>query len=417
MILEKYSIGVGDRFTHQGQAQLKAIIKAKDGGIDIVPVWNKSYREHNATHTSPISVRREADEAVKTLGWQGSYYVDADHIGMQNVGIFIQSSDFFTIDVADFIGQTADKGEIKSFTNKYAKYMGDLDIPILGSSFSIAKSQISDIGLRFLKAIKEAGNIYRHIESIKGKGNFITEVSMDETKTPQSPVEMFFILAAIADEGIPVQTIAPKFTGRFNKGVDYVGDVAKFAEEFEADIAAIALAVKEFGLSENLKLSIHSGSDKFSIYGQINRIIKKHNAGLHLKTAGTTWLEEIIGLAMAEGEGLAIAKHIYKTALERYNELAEPYAAVIDIDIDRLPSLNTVNAWSGQEFANALRHDTSCKDYNLNFRQLLHIAYKIATEMGERYYSALKEFKDIIGKNVTENIYQRHIVRVFGDVS
>lgn len=107
--------------------------------------------------------------------------------------------------------------------------------------------------------MQEAGKIYRHIEAAKGAGNFITEVSMDETDLPQSPVELLFILAGIADEKIPAQTIAPKFTGRFNKGVDYVGDVGQFAKEFEQDLAVISFAVKQFGMSENLKLSVHSG--------------------------------------------------------------------------------------------------------------------------------------------------------------
>ena len=111
MILEKYSIGVGDRFAHQGQAQLRALIKAKERGIDIVPVWNKSHREHTATGTSPRDVRREADEAVESLGWEGSYYVDADHISMRNVDLFIESSDFFTIDVAESIGQAAGESD------------------------------------------------------------------------------------------------------------------------------------------------------------------------------------------------------------------------------------------------------------------------------------------------------------------
>jgi hypothetical protein len=413
MNLEKYSIGVGDRFAHQGQAQLKALLRAKEQGIDVVPVWNKSHREHNATGTSPGDVRREADEAVKALGWNGSYYVDADHISIKNVDLFMDSSDFFTIDVADFIGQPAGEGEVQNFVRRQSKYMGDLEIPALGKSFSVTKDQIADIGRRFLKAVKEAGRIYRHIETAKGKGNFIAEVSMDETESPQTPVEMFFILAAIADEGIPVQTIAPKFTGRFNKGVDYAGDVNRFAEEFEADVVVIALAVEEFGLPENLKLSVHSGSDKFSIYEPIKRIIRKHGAGLHLKTAGTTWLEELIGLAMAGGEGLAIAKEIYKTALERFDELRAPYSAVIDIDESRIPSPETMDGWTGEDYANALRHDPSCESYNPSFRQVLHIAYKIATEMGERYLNALEEFKDVIGENVTENIYQRHLMRVF----
>ena len=102
-----------------------------------------------------------------------------------------------------------------------------------------------------------------------------------------------------------MQTIAPKFTGRFNKGVDYVGDLAQFEKEFNDDLAVIAFAVKEFGLPADLKLSVHSGSDKFSIYPAIRRAIRRTGAGLHIKTAGTTWLEELIGLASAGGEGLA----------------------------------------------------------------------------------------------------------------
>ena len=105
---------------------------------------------------------------------------------------------------------------------------------------------------------------------------------MDETDAPQSPLEMFFILAAIAQEGVPIQTIAPKFTGRFNKGVDYVGDVDQFEKEFNDALAAIAFAIAEFGLPETLKLSVHSGSDKFSIYPAIKRALKRTGAGLHL---------------------------------------------------------------------------------------------------------------------------------------
>ena len=86
---------------------------------------------------------------------------------------------------------------------------------------------------------------------------------MDETNLPQSPEELLIILSAIAEEGIPIQTIAPKFTGRFNKGVDYAGDLEKFDREFNDDICNISWSVKEFGLPENLKLSVHSGSDKF----------------------------------------------------------------------------------------------------------------------------------------------------------
>src|SRR5207302_9907597 len=132
------------------------------------------------------------------------------------------------------------------------------------------------------------------------------------------------------------------FTGRFNKGVDYVGDVSQFTTEFENDIEVIAQAVRDYGLPANLKLSVHSGSDKFSLYGPIRRALAKTGAGVHLKTAGTTWLEELIGLAEAGDEGLDLAKEIYTQALCKRDALCAPYAAVIDIDPQQLPSAEMV---------------------------------------------------------------------------
>ncbi|MBA7476082.1 hypothetical protein ES707_11457 [subsurface metagenome] len=415
MILEKYSFGLGDRFGRQGKAQLQAIINAKEQAVQITPVWNKSHREHTLIGTEPAGVRAEADAAVKALGWEGSYYVDADHIGLANVDLFIDSSDFFTLDVADFMGKNAAEDEISAFVNKHSKYIGSLAIPGIDETIEITKEQISKISRKVLFAVKEAGRIYRHIKSAKGADNFVTEVSMDETDSPQTPIEMLFILAAIADEGIPAQTIAPKFTGRFNKGVDYVGDVTQFEKEFSQDLAVIAFAVKEFGLPKNLKLSIHSGSDKFSIYKPINKALKKFDAGLHIKTAGTTWLEEIVGLAMAGGSGLAIAKQIYQQALSRFDELCGPYETVIDIDKEKLPAPEIVDRWGPAEYSDTLRHNQSCDKYNADFRQLLHVAYKIAAEMGEDYLNALEKHEKVIAEQVTENIYQRHIKRIFID--
>jgi hypothetical protein len=413
MILGKYSFGIGDRFCHQGKAQLSAVIKAKEQGLDITPVWNKSHREHTIIGTVPADTRKEARDAVEALNWSGPYFVDADHIGLGNVDLFVESSDFFTLDVADFMGQAADKADVDSFVRKHQKYVGSVAIDGIDETLEIAEDQIRTIAGKSLLAVRQAGAIYRHIEAIKGAGKFITEVSMDETDQPQTPVEMLFILAAIADEGIPAQTIAPKFTGRFNKGVDYVGDVAGFGKEFEEDLAVVAFAVREFGLPENLKLSIHSGSDKFSIYGPIAGALKKFDAGLHVKTAGTTWLEELIGLAMAGGDGLSIAKEVYATALLRFGELCGPYASVIDIDTAMLPTAEEVDEWDGQTFASALRHDQSCEQYNLHLRQLLHVGYKIAAEMGTRFTDALRKHEDVIAQNVSGNIYDRHIRPVF----
>jgi hypothetical protein len=413
MKLEKYSFGMGDRFMHQGRSQLQAVVMAKDAGIDVTPVWNKSNREHDIVGTEPLSLREEADAAVKALGWQGAYRVDADHINLDNVDRFVQCSDFFTIDVGDAIGEKAADEDIAAFIERHGRFIGDLEIPGTGH-FRITAADLEVIAGTYLKAVQQAGAIYRHIVASIGD-EFIPEVSMDETENPQTPLEMFFILAMIADEGIPAQTIAPKFTGRFNKGVDYAGDAYRFEQEFNDDLAAIAFAIEQFGLPGNLKLSIHSGSDKFSIYGPIKRALKRTGAGIHVKTAGTTWLEELIGLAEAGGEGLAIAKEVYAQSLAHMDALCAPYATVIDIDESHLPSAETVNGWNGEQYARALRHDQSDPLYNLHLRQLLHVGYKVAAQMGERYYEALREFESDVARNVTVNLWERHLKPLFGD--
>ncbi len=413
MRLEKYSFGMGDRFMHQGRAQLQAVINAKEAGVNITPVWNKSDREHVIVGTEPLSLREEADAAVAALGWTGPYRVDADHINMGTVDRFVGCSDFFTIDVGDAIGERAPDADISAFVNRHSRYVGELEIPGAGS-FPVTRDTIAQVAATFLKAVQTAGGIYRHIVEQRGM-DFIPEVSMDETANPQTPLELFFILAMIADEGIPAQTIAPKFTGRFNKGVDYVGDVAQFEKEFNDDLAAIAYAISEFGLPDNLKLSVHSGSDKFSIYPAIRDALRRTGAGVHIKTAGTTWLEELIGLAEAGGEGLVIAKEVYAQALEHMDALCQPYATVIDIDAGQLPGAAEVNGWTSEQYASALRHDRSNPAYNLHLRQLLHVGYKVAAKMGERYYSALREFESDVARNVTENLWERHIKPLFID--
>jgi hypothetical protein len=280
-------------------------------------------------------------------------------------------------------------------------------------TFQTGRDLLARIASKYLAAIQEAGRIYRHIAEVKGAGSFVPEISMDETDAPQTPVELLIILAAIADEKVPIQTIAPKFTGRFNKGVDYVGDVSQFAREFADDLAVIAFAVKQYGLPENLKLSVHSGSDKFSLYQPIREALRKFDAGVHLKTAGTTWLEELIGLAEGGGEGLALAKEIYAEAYRHREELCAPYATVIDIDPAKLPGPQEVSAWSSHQFVSALQHDPSASAYNRSFRQLLHVGFKVAAKLGNRYLRLLEQMENIIAKNVTANLFDRHIQPLF----
>jgi len=386
---------------------------AAEQGVEVNPTWNKSHREHLTVGSQPPSVREAADAAVRELGWDKPYYVDADHINLDTVDGYVDTADFFTLDVAYAIGKPAEQTAIDALIDRHPELIGRIEIDGIEEPFETTRESVAAVAAQFLSAVQEAGRIQRHIESAKGVGNFITEVSMDETDSPQTPPELLIILAAIADEGIPIQTIAPKFTGRFNKGVDYVGDIEQFSKEFPNDLAVIDYAVKRYGLPDTLKLSVHSGSDKFSIYAPIRESIKKFGAGVHVKTAGTNWLEELIGLAEAGGDGLILAKDVYAEAHAASDALCAPYAAVIDIDVAKLPSPAEVRTWTAEQYTSALRHDQSNPEFNLNLRQLLHVGYKIAAKMGDRYLNMLGECEESISKNVTENLYDRHIKPLF----
>jgi len=118
-------------------------------------------------------------------------------------------------------------------------------------------------------------------------------------------------------------------------------------------------------------------------------------------------------MAEAEGEGLLLAKEIYREALANADQLCRPYATVIDIDRAQLPSSDATDRWTAEQYVAALRHDPACKEFNPSLRQLLHVGYKIAAQMGERYVKMLESCREPIARNVTENLYQRHIRPLF----
>ncbi|HVV48997.1 MAG TPA: tagaturonate epimerase family protein [Polyangia bacterium] len=413
MQIEKFSLGIGDRFGREGLAQLRAVQQAEKAGVVVVPVWNKSNREHSLIGTTPDDVRAEADEAVSVAGWKHPYHVDADHIGVKTVDRFLAASDFYTLDVADFIGQAPDEAALAAFVRDMASFKGTLRIPGVEQPFEVTDAVLEKIGRSYLAAVMEAGTIYRRVLAAKGEGNFVPEVSTDEAIEPQLPFELFFILGALAREKIPVQTIAPKFSGKFLKGIDYVGDADAFARELDADLAVVKHAVSVFGLPPSLKISVHTGSDKFKLYPIIQRAIGKHGAGLHLKTAGTTWLEEVIGVALSGPAGLAVAKKVYTAALPRYDELVKPYATVVEIERAKLPAAATADRWSADDFASRLRHDQKNPAYDINLRQFVHVAFRVAAEMGDEWTGALEAAREVAGRCVTENLFDRHIRPLF----
>lgn len=410
--LPRFTFGMGDRFGHQGVAQLKAILDAQAKGIDVAPVWNKSKREHTLIGTEPKSLRNEADAAVETLDYTGPYFVDADHITIETVDDFIACSDFFTLDVADSLGKPPKNSDKANRYQQELENLGEVSIEGMSTiSFKMgaAKALVDTYGA----AIEAAKALYEKISAARPDGDFAVEISMDETEIPQGPEELLGILCLLALENIPVQTIAPKFTGRFNKGVDYVGDLEQFTWEFESDVKVAAYAIQRFGLPSSLKPSVHSGSDKFSLYPIIKELVTKHNAGLHIKTAGTTWLEEVIGLAEAGDTALEFVKELYIEALDQYGALTAPYSTVLDIDKSQLPDKEEARNWISRDVVDMVEHDQANPRFNPSLRQFLHVAFKVAAKSGDQYHDLLNENAVIVGRRVHQNLLKRHILKVF----
>src|SRR5687768_11279317 len=143
--LGKYSVGVGDRFAHQAKAQLRACLLAAEAGVEVIPVWNKSNREHTIIGSEPGSVRTAADAAVKELGWKKPYHVDADHIRLDTVDRFLAASDFYTIDVADSIGQPVAPNAVKIFATRHPEFIGTVAIPGVSEPFTTTPADVERV--------------------------------------------------------------------------------------------------------------------------------------------------------------------------------------------------------------------------------------------------------------------------------
>ena len=414
--LPRFTFGMGDRFGHQGEAQLKAVLDARSQGIDLAPVWNKSQREHSLVGTEPASLRHEADAAVAALDYRGPYFVDADHINLKTVDAFLECSDFFTMDVAEDLGKPPESAEARNLYEAALRDLGSLELRGLGEPLHYDAATVENLVHNYGGAVEAARKLYEKIHARRSNGEFAIEVSMDETDQAQGPKELLGILAMLAADGVRAQTIAPKFSGRFNKGVEYVGDLESFRREFEADLVVLRYAVEHLGLPDSLKLSVHSGSDKFSLYPIIQELLLKHEAGLHLKTAGTTWLEEVIGLAEAGGEALDFVRELYATAMDRIDALKAPYESVLDIDPAALPPVGEATGWGSDAFVRSLAHDQAEPRYNPSLRQLFHVAFKLAAERGESYHRLLQAHADIVNRRVYENLYHKHILKLFPEL-
>src|ERR1035438_5093943 len=143
--IEKFSLGMGDRFAHQAAAQLQACILAAKQGVEVIPVWNKSNREHVTIGSEPSGARAAADAAVKELGWKKPYHVDADHIRLETVDRFLPHADFYTLDVADWIAKPADAKALQAFVKRPPELAGKISIPGIAQPFTTTTAEVERV--------------------------------------------------------------------------------------------------------------------------------------------------------------------------------------------------------------------------------------------------------------------------------
>ncbi len=326
------SAGCGDRLGLATPGHIRALRRVSG----IAPILaQQSMRENARTGRTPQQVLDDATWSVFQEGWREPWGADADHLKTTgDVDLCVAAGyTFYTVDPGDHVDNAAHAAHLDVLRDKFRALPwagledspGDLRARYLGrrfevETFSLAfdETTLLRAACKYGRAILHAARMYRHLAAVMGDRPFELEVSVDETKTPTSPLEHFFIASELKRLGVRWVSLAPRFVGRFEKGVDYIGDLSEFEAEF-AHHAAIARALGPY------KLSLHSGSDKFSIYP----IVARHAGDLvHLKTAGTSYLEALRAIAGVDArlfrEILAFARQRYEEDKATYHVSADP---------------------------------------------------------------------------------------------
>ncbi|HHE55220.1 MAG TPA: hypothetical protein ENL21_05515, partial [Caldithrix abyssi] len=338
--------------------------------------------------------------------------LDADHISLKNVDFFIDICNFFTIDIAEEINASLSEDEERKLRNLILKlgFQTQLaNLPIFQWNESFVANFLKTYG----KALLEAQKIYRYILTKHSRQQNVIEISMDEGPVAQSAQEIYLILYLLTQLNVKLDTIAPRFAGLFLKGIDYQGNTEQFKNQTADFLKVLQWFQKHSGQPEHLKLSLHTGSDKFSLYPILNRLLNQFQTGLHLKTAGTTWLEELIGLCEGGAAGLQFVKSLYRSAIAQMDQLLQPYAAIVRIDRQNLPLPDELDNWNAEQLVRSLRHNQSDSLFNKDLRQLFHISYGLAAQYGNTFYELLETYRSEIERNVTENLFDRHIKPLF----
>lgn len=348
---EKRSFGLGDRLGIAAPGHIRVFET-----YDAYPIFaQQSIRELNLTNRTYQDVLDAASFAVFREGYKSGFGADGDHLkkpedieyalSLGYTMITLDASDYIRNDVNAMSKETVDSLVVldEALKDRYLKNAFEIE----GFSLEFTEEELKRCVLVYGKAIDYATHIYKtYFIDQKANANF--ELSIDETATPTTPAQHYFVANELTLNGVKMDTLAPRFCGEFQKGVDYIGDLKQFEEELKIH-SAIA---RQFGY----KLSIHSGSDKFSIF----TLIGKHTKGnFHVKTAGTNWLEAMRVVAV---KAPALYRDIHAFALSMFKEAQKFYH--VTTDLTKIPLLSTLK----DEELEGLFHQNDA-------RQLIHITY------------------------------------------
>ena len=349
------SFGTGDRLGIATPAHLQAF-----KGKDIFPILaQQSVREMSRTERNWQKVLDDAIWGCFETGYEGPFGADADHV--KKIEDLKEAADcgytMFTLDPSDFIRndiESLDKQKLEQFYHQIPNYQ-KLEKLYLNKNYKFNnqvlifdKNSLKEIMLTYFEALNHVVKCYKFLKGYK-KDKFDLEISVDETPTVTSPLAHLFIVLELRRRGVDFQNIALHFLGDWQKGIEYIGDVKQFAREFSLH----AILAKSIG---GYKLSMHTGSDKFSVYP----IFSQETDGLcHIKTAGTSWLEEVKVVAMKEPD---LYREIHRFALENFEKDSATYN--LTTNLSRIPDINTI---PDGELINLFKKNDS--------RQLIHITY------------------------------------------
>ncbi|MGL2216014.1 tagaturonate epimerase family protein [Oenococcus oeni] len=384
----KYTFGLGDRLGYASNAHLRLL-----KGRGIFPVLaQQSIRELVLTGRTFTDVIQSAEWAVFEEGYKDGWGADGDHVkNAHEVDYAIKAGcSMITLDATETIHNEVAKLNDEELDNKYNSldneftdrfnktYLNKTFDLGNGSSVSFTKKDLEQSVLIFFDAVEFATSIYHQFVV---PFNLDFEISMDETIVPTSPANHYFFANELHRNGITPETIAPRFYGEFQKAIDYIGDLGRFELEY-----AIHEAIAEkFGY----RLSIHSGSDKLSVYEIIGRISKAH--GWHVKIAGTNWLEALKVVGKVDPQFLT---DIYKFAYENLDDVKDFYVFNAQTD-GKAPKPENVNV---DNVSNVLKDDDGRQVLHTMYGSILNLKHSFKYVYRDKFFEILKENQDVYDK-------------------